>query len=109
MTTIPDHVLSKAVGLLNSNCCGPAFNAYDDKDSPSVITVSKLLMDPPATDVAALVEALQVIQRETTAVTPELENLELCVGTIHSYVTRILAPFTKGQIEQERQAWEAGR
>ncbi len=54
-------------------------------------------VEPVATHVAALVEALKVIQRETTAVTPDLENLELCVGTIHSYVTRILAPFTKGQ------------
>ena len=102
MTTIPDHVLSKAVGLLNSNCCGPAFNAYDDKDSPSVITVSKLLMDPPATDVAALVEAAKAFQHY---------GCPVCSGDCGSAnppvmacpmqdLRQALAPFTKGKNDE---------
>ena len=93
MTTIPDHVLSKAVGLLNSNCCGPAFNAYDDKDSPSVITVAKLLMNPPAPMIDPDEEAAKRV---------------LCALAVRQSGKDYVAAVTE-QMRKERQAWEAGR
>jgi len=43
-----------------------------------------------AQNVPVLLEALKQIQRETTAVTPDLENMEICIGTINSHVTKVL-------------------
>lgn len=88
--TIPDHVLSKAVGLLNSNCCGPAFNVYLDKGSPSVITVAKLLMNPPA----------PVIDPDEEAARRVIDEYTRC-GFSREAATE--------QMRKERKAWEAGR
>lgn len=50
MTTIPDPAGREAVRLLNADLT-PAFTRYAwpvNKDHPAVITVAKLLMNPPA-------------------------------------------------------------
>ena len=48
MTTIPDHVGREAVRLLNE-VCGHEYYAWpEDKHEAAIITVAKLLMNPPA-------------------------------------------------------------
>ncbi len=93
---IPDDVLSEAVGLLNSNCVGPAFNVCEHHDSPAVITVAKLLMNPPAPMTDPDEEAAKRVMDATFGEThwPTCPN--------------ILAKATE-QMRKEREAWEAGR
>lgn len=48
MTTIPDHVGHEAVRLLNTERGSALLSWPADKHSVNVITVAKLLMNPPA-------------------------------------------------------------
>lgn len=88
MTTIPDHVLSEAVGLLNSNCLGPAFNVCEHHDSPAVITVAKLLMNPPA----------PMVDHDEEAANRVINEYTRC-GFSREAATE--------QMRKEREAWEA--
>jgi hypothetical protein len=44
-----------------------------------------------------LMEALKQIQRETTAVTPDLENLQICIGTVNSHAAKVIAAIAQAQ------------
>ena len=93
--TIPDHVGREAVRLLNADAYENGHWTWPlNQASPVVATVAKLLMNPPATDVAALVEAA----KETNAALerdgdPAFAHLILANKAA-------LAPFTKGQNDE---------
>lgn len=97
MTTIPDHVLSHAVGLLNSNCCGPAFNVHEHKDNPSVITVAKLLMNPPAPMTDPDEEALRRVIIEYLAGFDPVSGFARATEQMRK------------EFAARKEAWEAGR
>lgn len=88
--TIPDHVGREAVRLLNAE--GASWLAWPGHTPPPacVITVAKLLMNPPApmTD-------------------PDEEAAKRVVQACTSYGGSMAA--ATEQMRKERQAWEAGR
>lgn len=97
MTTIPDHVGREAVRLLNEAYCHESYAWPRDFLHPAVITVAKLLMNPPApmTD-------------------PDEEAAKRVLGAWFQcdYTTTFdYAPFIRAteQMRKEREAWEAGR
>lgn len=98
MNTIPDHVGREAVRLLNEECRG-IYAWPRDADSPSIITVAKLLMNPPAPMIDPDEEAAKRVLVEF-------------YGGPSFAATRIvqssLARATE-QMRKEREAWEAGR
>jgi len=96
MTTIPDHVGREAVRLLNDAYCHPSYSWPKDCLHPSVITVAKLLMNPPAPMTDPDEEAAK---RVLVAAYPAFGFVKrdgrLCRAT--------------EQMRREREAWEAGR
>lgn len=48
MTTIPDHVGREAVRLLNETACKDVWFWPKNRENINVVTVAKLLMNPPA-------------------------------------------------------------
>lgn len=96
MTTIPDHVGREAVRLLNAE--GASWLAWPGHTPPPacVITVAKLLMNPPAPMTDPDEEAAKRVMDATFGKThwPSFPN--------------ILAKATE-QMRKEREAWEAGR
>jgi len=95
MTTIPDHVGREAVRLLNAE--GASWLAWPGHTPPPacVITVAKLLMNPPAPmtdpDEEAAKRVMLAFYKVPTAITKDA-----------------LARATE-QMRKEREAWEAGR
>ena len=100
MTTIPDHVGREAVRLLNAE--GASWLAWPGHTPPPacVITVAKLLMNPPAPmtdpDEEAAKRVLYAWYNE------ELDALALKAN--EDRLTRATE-----QMRKEREAWEAGR
>ena len=90
--TIPDHVGREAVRLLNDAYCHESYAWLRDRLHPVVITVAKLLMNPPAPmtdpDEAAA-------KRVMDAFFDKPDNQALTRAT--------------EQMRKEREAWEAGR
>ena len=92
MTTIPDHVGREAVRLLNAE--GASWLAWPGHTPPPacVITVAKLLMNPPAPMTDPDEEAAKRVLR---AFFDKPDN------QAHTRATE--------QMRKEREAWEAGR
>lgn len=94
MTTIPDHVGREAVRLLNADKSSIYYDWFTDKTLPAVITVAKLLMNPPApmTD-------------------PDEEAAKRVLDASVSPGTHFVFNLTRAteQMRKEREAWEAGR
>jgi len=93
--TIPDHVGREAVRLLNDAYCHPSYSWPKDCLHPSVITVAKLLMNPPAPMTDPDEEAAKRV-------------LDAFNGYAGTYPRPRLAAATE-QMRKEREAWEAGR
>jgi len=93
--TIPDHVGREAVRLLNDAYCHPSYSWPKDCLHPSVITVAKLLMNPPAPMTDPDEEAAKGV-------------LDAFNGYAGTYPRPRLAAATE-QMRKEREAWEAGR
>jgi len=95
MTTIPDHVGREAVRLLNAE--GASWLAWPGHTPPPacVITVAKLLMNPPAPMTDPDEEAAKRV-------------LDAFNGYAGTYPRPRLAAATE-QMRKEREAWEAGR
>lgn len=96
MTTIPDHVGREAVRLLNVDQPYEVF-AWPDPDHPSVITVAKLLMNPPAPMTDPDEEAAKRVIGSWFQCDPNGVFDHICL-------TRATE-----QMRKEREAWEAGR
>jgi hypothetical protein len=60
-------------------------------------TETPLYTHTPTERERVLLEALKQIQRETTAVTPDLENLQICIGTVNSHTAKVLAAIAQAQ------------
>ena len=98
MTTIPDHVGREAVRLLNDAYCHESYAWLRDRLHPAVITVAKLLMNPPApmTD-------------------PDEEAAKRVIARWYGDDDYTFARANSGlprateQMRKEREAWEAGR
>lgn len=96
--TIPDHVGREAVLLLNEEHGDITWSWPSSRHSPAVITVAKLLMNPPApmTD-------------------PDEEAAKRVLSAGQSNVSRLYEPNAERltaateQMRKEREAWEAGR
>ena len=94
MTTIPDHVGREACRVLNLEHGEAVFRWPAHKSNPTLNTVAKLLMNPPAPMTDPDEEAAK---RVLEAATPR-DNwslLAICRAT--------------EQMRKEREAWEAGR
>jgi len=92
--TIPDHVGREAVRLL-----GGWYSWPRDAHNPAVITVAKLLMNPPAPMTDPDEEAAK---RVMLAWMPD--DVELSFEFYAKYLARATE-----QMRKEREAWEAGR
>ncbi len=95
--TIPDHVGREAVRLLNADRNLGYFNWPEDADMKSVITVAKLLMNPPAPMTDPDEEAAKRVIGSWFQCDPNGVFDHICL-------TRATE-----QIRKEREAWEAGR
>ena len=96
MTTIPDHVGREAVRLLNEDRDVQALQAFrwpSDKGHGTVITVAKLLMNPPA----------PMTDPDEEAAKRVLSRLGGGQWEPHHIAT------VAEQMRKEREAWEAGR
>lgn len=85
--TIPDHVGREAVRLLNEDRDVQAFRWPSDKCHGTVITVAKLLMNPPAPMADPDEEAAKRVMK----------------AGLNGYAA------ATEQMRKEREAWEAGR
>lgn len=94
--TIPDHVGREAVRLLNEIAGDGNFVWPRDSDEAAIITVAKLLMDPPAPMTDPDEEAAK---RVLVAAYPAFgffkRDVRLCRAI--------------EQMRKEREAWEAGQ
>ena len=97
MTTIPDHVGREAVRLLNEQYHGSYYLWPRDIQCKAVITVAKLLINPPAPMTDPDEEAAKRVLRAT------YPN-----SAARSFFTDELTRATE-QMRKEREAWEAGR
>ena len=100
MTTIPDHVGREAVRLLNET--GASWLSWPGHTPPpaAVITVAKLLMNPPAPMTDPDEEAAKRVMREWFG---EAMMQKWDIGPSDSL------PRATEQMRKEREAWEAGR
>ena len=97
MTTIPDHVGREAVRLLNDAYCHESYAWLRDRLHPAVITVAKLLMNPPAPMTDPDEEAAKRVIGSWFQCDPN--------GVFdHISLTRATE-----QMRREREAWEVGR
>lgn len=94
MTTIPDQVGREAVRLLNETAGKYAWSWPEHRENINVITVAKLLMNPPAPMPDPDEEAAK---RVLKAAMPK-------TGFNNTEIAR-----AREQMRLERQAWEAGR
>ena len=94
--TIPDHVGREAVRLLNEITTA-RWNWPKDKSNPTVITVAKLLMNPPAPMTDPDEEAAKRVIGSWFQCDPNGVFDHIC-----------LARATE-QMRREREAWEVGR
>lgn len=85
--TIPDHVGREAVRLLNEIAGDGNFIWPRDSDEAAVITVAKLLMNPPAPMTDPDEEAAKRVMK----------------AGLNGYAA------ATEQMRKEREAWEAGR
>jgi hypothetical protein len=92
--TIPDHVGQEAVRLLNNDFGSELFQWPTHREHASVITVAKLLMNPPAPMTDPDEEAAKRVLK--------------AMGARPIIGSNQLALFTE-QMRKEREAWEAGR
>ena len=90
--TIPDHVGREAVRLLNGSGARAVYHWPNDRHTMPVITVAKLLMNPPAPMTDPDEEAAK---RVMDAFFDKPDNQALTRAT--------------EQMRKEREAWEAGR
>ena len=97
MTTIPDYVGREAVRLLNEDKGSQYYDWFTDKSVPAVITVAKLLMNPPAPMTDPDEEAAKRVIGSWFQCDPNGVFDHIC-----------LARATE-QMRKEREAWEAGR
>ena len=99
MNTIPEHVGREAVRLLNDAYCHESYAWLRDRLHPAVITVAKLLMNPPAPMTDPDEEAAMRVIGEW-----------LCHGGLkpHLDASTNLTRATE-QMRREREAWEAGQ
>ena len=95
--TIPDHVGREAVRLLNEAYCHESYAWLRDRLHPAVITVAKLLMNPPAPMTDPDEEAAKRVIGSWFQCDPNGVFDHIC-----------LARATE-QMRKEREAWEAGR
>ena len=98
MTTIPDHVGREAVRLLNADRNLGYFNWPEDADMKSVITVAKLLMNPPA----PMTDPDEEAAKRVVSAWYGIDDYALSVS--EEQLTRATE-----QMRKEREAWEAGR
>lgn len=96
--TIPDHVGREAVRLLNESKGSQYYDWFTDKTVPAVITVAKLLMNPPAPMTDPDEEAAKRVIGEW-----------LCHGSFRPYLDGANLTRATEQMRKEREAWEAGR
>ena len=90
MNTIPDHVGREACRLL-----GDLYEWPQDKEHPAVITVAKLLMNPPA---------------PMTDPDEEAAKRVLFAGAPTAiFITEERIAAATEQMRKEREMWEAGR
>lgn len=92
--TIPDHVGREAVRLLNAELNCGYYGWPQHKSHCQVITVAKLLMNPPAPMTDPDEEAARRVLRRVFPLT--------------GYNADQLTEVTE-QMRKEREAWEAGR
>lgn len=97
MNTIPDPVGREAVRLLLENLPTAGWNWPKDRDNPTVITVAKLLMNPPAPMTDPDEEAAKRVIGSWFQCDPNGVFDHICL-------TRATE-----QMRKEREAWEAGR
>ena len=100
MTTIPDHVGREAVRLLNEEHGDITWSWPSCRHSTAVITVAKLLMNPPAPMTDPDEEAAKRVVNAWYG--EQLSSTSWKVNQGRS--TRATE-----QMRREREAWEAGR
>lgn len=93
MTTIPDHVGREAVRLLNETACKDVWFWPKNRENINVVTVAKLLMNPPAPMIDPDEEAAKRVLLEFLKVSNPASGFALATE----------------QMRKEREAWEAGR
>jgi hypothetical protein len=93
MTTIPDHVGREAVRLMNETYGYAIYRWPLNRENTHVITVAKLLMNPPAPMTDPDEEAAKRVIAEWCRHGPDSNSL-----------TRATE-----QMRKEREAWEAGQ
>lgn len=96
MNTIPDHVGREAVRLLNEPRNRDLWAWPNNKYHDAVVTVAKLLMNPPAPMTDPDEEAAKRVLRRT------FDNPDYFMDREH--LTRATE-----QMRKEREMWEAGR
>ena len=97
MTTIPDHVGREAVRLLNDAYCHESYAWLRDRLHPAVITVAKLLMNPPA----------PMADPDEAAAKRVIGSWFQCDP--NGVFDHICLTRATEQMRKEREAWEAGR
>ena len=97
MTTIPDHVGREAVRLINETYGYAIYRWPLNRENTHVITVAKLLMNPPAPMTDPDEEAAKRVIGSWFQCDPNGVFDHIC-----------LARATE-QMRREREAWEAGR
>ena len=98
MTIIPDHVGKEACRLLNENSVGEPWDWSRASSNPIIITVAKLLMDPPAPMTDPDEEAAK---RVILSVLPAM------VFTPHELT--IATEQMRKEFAARKEEWEAGR
>lgn len=94
MTTIPDHVGREACRVLNLEHGEAVFRWPAHKSNPTLNTVAKLLMNPPAPMTDPDEEAAKRVM-EAASPRDNWSLTAICRAT--------------EQMRKEREAWEAGR
>lgn len=100
MTTIPDHVGREAVRLLNETACKDVWFWPKNRENINVVTVAKLLMNPPAPMVDYDEEAAKRVLRRT------FDNPDYFMDREH--LTRATEQIRK-EFALRKEAWEVGR
>lgn len=100
MTTIPDHVGEEAVRLLNETAGQDAWLWPEHRHNINVITVAKLLMDPPERMTDPDEEAALRIVRAMFDIPDYSVRRE--------HLTRATEQLRK-EFAARKEAWEAGR